>query len=48
MQGTGPGYWRVMSTPIYVRSLGQVLGMLSASVAQAALTAVDATRRPRA
>lgn len=34
-----------MSTPIYVRSLGQVLGMLSSGVAQVALTALHVSRR---
>ena len=36
-----------MTTPIYVRSLSQVLAMLGAGVAQVAFTAVGATRRPR-
>lgn len=35
-----------MAAPIHVRSLGQVLGMLSAGVAQVALTALASTRRP--
>jgi hypothetical protein len=32
-------------SPLYVRSLGQVLGMLSAAVTQVALTALPRTRR---
>lgn len=34
-----------MPTPMYVRSLGQVLGMLSAGVAQLAQSAVQVARR---
>jgi hypothetical protein len=33
--------------PVYVRSLGQVLGMLSATVAHVATTALHLTRRPQ-
>ena len=47
MSGAGSGYRRPMPTPIYVRSLSQVLGMLSAGVTQVALAAVGATRKQR-
>ena len=34
-------------SPLYVRSLSQVLGMLSATVAHLAMTALHVPRRPQ-
>jgi hypothetical protein len=36
-----------MATPIYVRSFGQVLGMLSAGVAQLAVAVLASPRKPQ-
>ncbi len=36
-----------MPTPMYVRSLAQVLGMLSAGVVQVAVAAVQGPRKPQ-
>ena len=44
MGATGAGYPAVVN-PFYVRSFAQVLGMLTATVAHAAATALHATRR---
>ena len=45
MQSAYRGYPHRVNT-FYVRSLAQVVGMLSATVVHAATTAVNATRRP--
>ncbi|SFB23016.1 hypothetical protein SAMN05192575_105202 [Nocardioides alpinus] len=46
--GRVPSPWETtMPTPMYVRSLAQVLGMLSAGVVQVAVAAVQGPRKPQ-